>query len=99
MSEIFKSGDKVQLTGPKGKMNTFTLEEGGRFGTHRGEIKHDEIMGKPSGSVFSLPTGEEYLALKPLLSDYVLSMPRGLRLFIQKMQDKSLLKETSFLGQ
>ncbi len=98
MSEIFKSGDKVQLTGPKGKMNTFTLEKGGRFGTHRGEIKHDEIIGKSSGSVFSLPTGEEYLALKPLLSDYVLSMPRGAQIIYPKDAGQIIVEGDIFPG-
>ncbi|MFZ9744365.1 MAG: tRNA (adenine-N1)-methyltransferase, partial [Aquiluna sp.] len=98
MSEIFKSGDKVQLTGPKGKMNTFTLEKGGKFGTHRGEIKHDEIIGKPSGSVFALPTGEEYLALKPLLSDYVLSMPRGAQIIYPKDAGQIIVEGDIFPG-
>ena len=31
----------------------------------------------PDGSVVKNTAGVEYLALRPLLSDYVLSMPRG----------------------
>lgn len=73
----FKPGDRVQLTGPKGKMNTITLVNGASFGTHRGNIRHDDIIGKLSGSVIRNSSGVEYLALKPLLTDYVLSMPRG----------------------
>lgn len=98
MSEIFAAGDKVQLTGPKGKMNTFTLEKGGRFGTHRGEIKHDEIIGKPSGFVFTLPTGEQYLAMKPLLSDYVLSMPRGAQIIYPKDAGQIIVEGDIFPG-
>ena len=45
----FRVGDKVQLTGPKGRINTITLVEGAAFGTHRGDLKHDEIIGKPDG--------------------------------------------------
>lgn len=98
MSEIFAAGDKVQLTGPKGKMNSFTLEKGGRFGTHRGDIKHDEIIGKPSGSVFALPTGEQFLALKPLLSDYVLSMPRGAQIIYPKDAGQIIVEGDIFPG-
>ncbi|MFM1994330.1 MAG: hypothetical protein RL537_1019 [Actinomycetota bacterium] len=98
MSEIFEAGDKVQLTGPKGKMNTFTLEKGGRFGTHRGEIKHDAIIGKASGFVFALPTGEEYLAMKPLLSDYVLSMPRGAQIIYPKDAGQIIVEGDIFPG-
>jgi tRNA (adenine57-N1/adenine58-N1)-methyltransferase len=73
----FVAGERVQLTGPKGRLNTITLVTGARFGTHRGDIMHDEIIGKPDGSVISNQAGVEYLAFRPLLTDFVLSMPRG----------------------
>jgi tRNA (adenine57-N1/adenine58-N1)-methyltransferase len=38
---------------------------------------HDDIIGKPDGSVISNQAGVEYLAFRPLLTDFVLSMPRG----------------------
>jgi tRNA (adenine57-N1/adenine58-N1)-methyltransferase len=73
----FRAGDRVQLTGPKGRMATVTLTPGGRYGTHRGDVMHDEIIGKPEGSVILNQQGIEYLAFRPLLADFVLSMPRG----------------------
>ena len=73
----FVAGERVQLTGPKGRLNTITLVAGAKFGTHRGDIMHDEIIGKPDGSVISNQAGVEYLAFRPLLTDFVLSMPRG----------------------
>jgi tRNA (adenine57-N1/adenine58-N1)-methyltransferase len=73
----FVAGERVQLTGPKGRLNTITLVTGAKFGTHRGDIMHDEIIGKPDGSVISNQAGVEYLAFRPLLTDFVLSMPRG----------------------
>jgi tRNA (adenine57-N1/adenine58-N1)-methyltransferase len=73
----FVEGDKVQLTGPKGKMNTIVLTPGAVFHTHRGMIAHDDVVGLPDGSVLASTTGDEYLALRPLLSDFVMSMPRG----------------------
>lgn len=84
MDEIFRAGDRVQLTGPKGRLNTITLYPGGRFGTHKGDILHDELIGKPEGSVISSDKGAQYLALKPLLTDYVLSMPRGAAIIYPK---------------
>lgn len=80
----FRVGDRVQLTGPKGRLNTITLEAGGSFGTHRGEVKHDDIIGKPEGSVIANHNGIEYLALRPLLTDFVLSMPRGANIVYPK---------------
>jgi tRNA (adenine57-N1/adenine58-N1)-methyltransferase len=73
----FRAGDRVQLTGPKGNMNTITLRPGTAFGTHRGDIRHDDIIGQPEGSVIKNANGIEYLAFRPLLADFVLSMPRG----------------------
>ncbi|MFA5607234.1 MAG: tRNA (adenine-N1)-methyltransferase [Leucobacter sp.] len=77
MSGPFGYGDRVQLTGPKGRMNTITLVHGGEFHSHRGMIRHAELVGLPDGSVVENNSGEEYLALRPLLSDFVMSMPRG----------------------
>ena len=48
-----------------------------RPGTHRGFLRHDDLIGSPDGSVVTNTAGVEYLALRPLLSDYVMSMPRG----------------------
>ena len=73
----FRVGDRVQLTGPKGHMNTVTLETGGEFHTHRGVLKHDEVIGKPDASVVMSTNEIEYLAMRPLLTDFVMSMPRG----------------------
>ena len=72
-----RAGDRVQLTDPKGRLHTITLTPGREFHTHRGLFAHDELIGAPEGSVVRNTAGVEYLALRPLLADYVLSMPRG----------------------
>lgn len=72
-----RAGDKVQLTDPKGRLTTITLRPGQVFHTHRGSFGHDELIGAPEGTVVATTAGIEYLALRPLLADYVLSMPRG----------------------
>ena len=73
----FRTGERVQLTGPKQRMHTITLREGGELHTHQGVLRHDDIIGSPDGSVFENSSGHEYLALRPLLRDFVMSMPRG----------------------
>jgi tRNA (adenine57-N1/adenine58-N1)-methyltransferase len=73
----FRAGDRVQLTGPKGRLNTVTLEAGGAFHTHRGILDHDLVIGQPDASIVTSSNGVEYLALRPLLTDFVMSMPRG----------------------
>ncbi len=74
---LFQVGDRVQLTDPKGRLHTVTLEPGKQFHTHRGAIEHDHLIGAPEGSLVHSTSGTGYLALRPLLTDYVLSMPRG----------------------
>jgi tRNA (adenine57-N1/adenine58-N1)-methyltransferase catalytic subunit len=73
----FEAGERVQLSDPKGRLHTVTLTVGKQFHTHRGAIEHDELIGAPEGSVVASTSGTQYLALRPLLADFVLSMPRG----------------------
>ena len=76
-------GDQVQLTDPKGRMHTITLEPGKQFHTHKGILEHDSLLGGPEGVVVTIGV-TSYLALRPLLSDYVLSMPRGAQVVYPK---------------
>jgi tRNA (adenine57-N1/adenine58-N1)-methyltransferase len=80
----FQPGDRVQLTDPKGRLHTLVLEPGRIFHTHRGGLAHDDLIGQPEGSVVSSSGGTAYLALRPLLADYVLSMPRGAQVIYPK---------------
>jgi len=77
MTPEFAYGDRVQLTDAKGKMHTITLKEAGEWHTHKGWLVHDEVVGLPQGSVVETTAGLKFLAFKPLLGDFVLSMPRG----------------------
>ncbi len=79
-----KPGDRVQLTDPKKRQHTITLATGGQFHTHRGIVQHDDLIGGPEGVVVKSTAGTPYLALRPLLSDYVLSMPRGAQVIYPK---------------
>jgi tRNA (adenine57-N1/adenine58-N1)-methyltransferase catalytic subunit len=74
----------VQLTDPKGRHYTIVLEQGGSYHTHRGGLNHDDLIGLPEGSVITSVSGTAYLALRPLLPDYVLSMPRGAQVIYPK---------------
>lgn len=94
----FRPGDRVQLTDPKGRRYTLTLEEGGQYHTHRGGLAHDELIGRPEGSVVSSPVGTPYLALRPLLADYVLSMPRGAQVIYPKDAAQILMWGDVFPG-
>jgi tRNA (adenine57-N1/adenine58-N1)-methyltransferase len=80
----FLPGDRVQLTDPKGRHFSLVLEPGQSYHTHRGAIAHDKLIGAPEGSVVHSASNTPYLALRPLLPDYVLAMPRGAQVIYPK---------------
>lgn len=94
----FRLGDRVQLTGPKGRLNTITLREGGELHTHHGVLKHEALLGQPDGSVHTNSGGHEYLALRPLLRDFVMSMPRGAAIIYPKDAAQILASADIFPG-
>ena len=74
---FFVAGDRVQLIDQKGKIYSITITPGKEWHTHKGWIVHDDLIGLPEGSVVSTSAGLKFTAFIPLLTDYVLSMPRG----------------------
>ncbi|WP_187350619.1 tRNA (adenine-N1)-methyltransferase [Glycomyces terrestris] len=83
-SDLLAPGDRVQLTDAKNRKATITLAEGGAFHTHRGRLFHDDLIGKPDGVTVTTEGGTAYLALRPLLPDYGLSMRRGAQVIYPK---------------
>ena len=53
------------------------LAPGHVFHTHRGTVEHDDLIGRSEGSVVCASGGTRYIALRPLLADYTVSMARG----------------------
>ena len=70
-------GDIVQLTDTKGRHHTLVLQPEATFHTHRGALSHDDLIGQPEGIVVTTTGGTAYVALRSLLEDFVLAMPRG----------------------
>jgi tRNA (adenine57-N1/adenine58-N1)-methyltransferase len=91
-------GDRVQLTDPKGRLHTITLAPGRQFHTHRGHLRHDDLIGAPDGSTVTNTAGVEYLALRPLLADYVMSMPRGAAVVYPKDAGQIIMMADVFPG-
>jgi tRNA (adenine57-N1/adenine58-N1)-methyltransferase len=80
----FAVGDRVQLTDAKGRHYTMLLSPGSEFHTHRGAIAHDTVIGLLDGSVVKSANGDQFLVLRPLLVDYIMSMPRGAQVVYPK---------------
>lgn len=79
-------------------MNTLTLVEDGEFHTHRGFVRHADLVGVEDGSVVMSSSGEQYLALRPVLSDFVMSMPRGAAIVYPKDAAQILAQADIFPG-
>jgi len=72
-----RAGEWVRLTDGKGRRHNFCLEPGKRFFSNRGHLEHDDLIGREEGFTLTSSAGGEYLVFRPLLSEFVVSMPRG----------------------
>jgi tRNA (adenine57-N1/adenine58-N1)-methyltransferase catalytic subunit len=72
-----QEGEWVRLTDTKGRRHNICLTAGKRFFTNRGSIDHDDLIGRPEGFGITSSAGGEYLVFRPLLNEFVVSMPRG----------------------
>ena len=70
-------GERVLLQDAKGRRYLLTLERGGSFHSHRGQLAHDQLIGAAEGSVARTDLGQKLLVLRPTLADWVVKMPRG----------------------
>ena len=73
----FEAGELIALTDPKGRRHSIVLRTGGQFHTAKGPVNHDDLIGRPEGVVVTSARGVEYLAMRPLLRDFTVAMPRG----------------------
>ena len=74
---LLEEGDRVQVRDPKGRFHQVILMHGGKFQSNRGEFFHDDLIGKPDGQVITTEEGRQFQIMRPLMVDYVMSMPRG----------------------
>jgi tRNA (adenine57-N1/adenine58-N1)-methyltransferase len=72
-----RPGEWVRLLDAKGRKHNICLEVGKSFHTNRGGIEHDELIGRHEGFTVTSTSGGEYVVFRPLLSEFVVSMPRG----------------------
>ncbi|HET7684108.1 MAG TPA: tRNA (adenine-N1)-methyltransferase [Marmoricola sp.] len=70
-------GEWVRLVDGKGRKHNIRLEAGTSFHTNKGAIAHDDLIGRDEGFTVVSTSGGEYLVFRPLLSEFVVSMPRG----------------------
>jgi tRNA (adenine57-N1/adenine58-N1)-methyltransferase len=74
----------VQLLGRRHKSQFITLKTGAIFQTHRGEIMHDDIIGKPWGSRLCSHTGSPFFLMRPGLADLITEIKRNTQIIYPK---------------
>ena len=72
-----RAGEWVRLLDGKGRKHNFALEAGKKFFSNRGHLDHDQLIGREEGFTVTTSGGGDYLVFRPLLSEFVVSMPRG----------------------
>lgn len=94
----FQPGERVLLFDSKGRRYLVSLQNGAEFHTHAGTVPHDEMLGRPEGSVFRSSLGARYIAVRPTLAEVVLKMPRGAQVIYPKDLGPLLILADIFPG-
>jgi tRNA (adenine57-N1/adenine58-N1)-methyltransferase len=79
-----QAGDLVQLVGLRHKSFIFPLSQGGDFQTHRGILKHDDLIGLPWGTQVFSHLGAPFFLLQPALADLLLDLKRNTQILYPK---------------
>lgn len=79
-----RAGDLIQLVGLSHKSFIFTLVDGGEFQSHRGVIKHDDLIGKPWGIQIFSHNGSPFFLLQPSLPDILKNTKRATQIMYPK---------------
>lgn len=82
--KIFQSGERVHLIDKKERPYAVTLKTGEIFQHSGDRISHDDIIGKPDGTVVQFSNGKLMVAVHPTLAEYTLKMPRGAQVIYPK---------------
>ena len=83
-SSTARAGDIAQLVGLTHKHFIFSLKEGGDLQTHRGVLKHDDLIGTPWGSQVFSHMGAPFFLLQPSIADILNDLPRTTQILYPK---------------
>lgn len=81
---VSRDGDLVQLLGRRHKSHFIRLKAGAVFQTHRGEIRHDEMIGKPWGTRLYSHTDNPFFLMRPGLADLITEIKRNTQIIYPK---------------
>ncbi|SHJ36986.1 tRNA (adenine57-N1/adenine58-N1)-methyltransferase [Tessaracoccus bendigoensis DSM 12906] len=93
-----QAGDRVTLTDSKGRRKSVVLKEGATWHTTKGAVSHDDLIGGPEGVTVTSAGGMQYLAFRPVLNEYMVSMPRDAAVVYPKDAAQILMWTDIFPG-
>jgi tRNA (adenine57-N1/adenine58-N1)-methyltransferase len=93
-----QAGERVNLHAVNGRRHSVRLTPGAVFHTTKGGVAHDDLIGRPEGSVVTSAAGLEYIAFRPTLEEYTVSMPRGAAVIYPKDASYILMFADIFPG-
>lgn len=79
-----QDGDLVQLVGLSHKHFIIRLKSGGVFQTHRGVLKHDDMIGRLWGTEILSHNGSPFFLLQPSLADLLKGLKRNTQILYPK---------------
>jgi len=77
-------GDLAQLVSPTNKIFIIRLTTGEELHTHRGILRHDDLIGQPWGGQVFTHLGKMYFLLQPSLSDVLRDLKRNTQIMYPK---------------
>lgn len=96
IDDLIVEGQYVLLELSQRKTYLVKIERGKSFHTHKGFVTLDNLIGKAYGSTISSSLGFEFVALKPMLRDYILKCARQTQIMYPK--DIALIVMFSGIG-
>jgi len=84
MAKVLQTGDLVLLLSQDRKQFLFRLSPGGLLQTHRGQVRHEELLGQRYGAEVRSHLGSTFVVLEPSGSDLIANLRRTTQIMFPK---------------
>ena len=95
---LLQADEWVTITDTKGHRKSLRLTPGKIHHTTKGGLAHDDIIGQPEGIVVTTVGGLQFLVFRPLLNEYMVTMPREAAVIYPKDAAQIVMRTDIFPG-
>lgn len=81
---VAAEGDLILMVAEDGKRVLVQLQRGGQWHTHRGLVRHDDILDRPLGRMVVTQLGHAFLVLEPSTHDLIRYIKRSTQIIFPK---------------